>query len=434
MKSLVKQSQLYFIFSFVLLIIAGTLLLKMPVCYRGNEALSWSDAVFMATSASCITGLTSVPISQFTLVGQIIILLLVQIGGIGIMGLTASIILFLGRGMSFGNTMMMSNLSDNFSLRNTEGLLKMIISYTLHIEAIGAILLLGAFAWEGKFSFWQCLYYGIFHAVAGFCNAGFSPFDDSLQSFGPAIKLIVAFLIVAGGIGIYVIYDLMQSGRKVALLKIHTRLVVISSVILIVLGTLLIKLFEHLEGNAPIAWIDAFFMSVSSRTAGYVTVPLSELSPNSISMIIIFMMVGAAPGSTGGGMKVTVVGVAVLAIINTFLGNRRVLLFRREIAMDNILKSFTIIVTFVLLVAAGAAVLSPMLANTEQAVWFEAASALSTTGMSMDVTGVLPVPAKMLIMAFMFIGRIGPFTIFLFLLDREKISRISYPEERIIIG
>ena len=110
MKSLVKQSQLYFIFSFVLLIIAGTLLLKMPVCYRGNEALSWSDAVFMATSASCITGLTSVPISQFTLVGQIIILLLVQIGGIGIMGLTASIILFLGRGMSFGNTMMMSNL------------------------------------------------------------------------------------------------------------------------------------------------------------------------------------------------------------------------------------------------------------------------------------------------------------------------------------
>lgn len=434
MKSLVKQSQLYFMFSFVLLILAGTLLLKMPVCYRGAGALSWSDAAFMATSASCITGLTSVPISQFTLAGQIIILFLVQIGGIGIMGLTASIVLFLGRGMSLGNTMMMSNLSDNFSLRNTEGLLKMIISYTLHIEAIGAILLIGAFAWEGKFSFWQCLYYGIFHAIAGFCNAGFSPFDDSLQNFGPAIKLIVAFLIIAGGIGIYVIYDLMQSGRKVALLKIHTRLVVISSIVLIVLGTLLIKLFEHLEGNAPIAWIDAFFMSVSSRTAGYVTVPLNELSPNSISMIIIFMMIGAAPGSTGGGMKVTVVGVAVLAIINTFLGNRRVLLFRREIAMDNILKSFTIIVTFVLLVAAGAAVLSPMLANTEQAVWFEAASALSTTGMSMDVTGVLPIPAKMLIMAFMFIGRIGPFTIFLFLLDREKISRISYPEERIIIG
>ena len=162
--------------------------------------------------------------------------------------------------------------------------------------------------------------------------------------------------------------------------------------------------------------------------------PLSELSPNSISMLIIFMMIGAAPGSTGGGMKVTVVGVAVLAIINTFMGNRRVLLFRREIAMDNILKSFTIIVTFVLLVAGGAAVLSPMLAHSEQAVWFEAASALSTTGMSMDVTSALPTPAKMLIITFMFIGRIGPFTIFLFLLDREKVSRISYPEERIIIG
>lgn len=421
-------------FSFVLLMLLGTLVLKMPFCYRGAGALSWSDAAFMATSASCITGLTSVPISQFTLAGQIIILFMVQIGGIGIMGLTASIVLFLGRGMSLGNTMMMSNLSDNFSLRHTEGLLKMIIGYTLNIEAIGAILLIGAFALEGRFTFWECVYYGIFHSIAGFCNAGFSPFDDSLQNFGPAIKLIVAFLIIAGGIGIYVIYDLMQSGRNVALLKIHTRLVMISSIALIILGTLLIKLFEYLEGNAPIAWIDAFFMSVSSRTAGYITVPLSELSPNSISMLIIFMMIGAAPGSTGGGMKVTVVGVAVLAIINTFLGNRRVLLFRREIAMDNILKSFTIIVTFVLLVAVGAAVLSPMLSHTEQAVWFEAASALSTTGMSMDVTGALPIPAKMLIITFMFIGRIGPFTIFLFLLDREKISRISYPEERIIIG
>ena len=434
MKNLVKQSQLYFIFSFVLMMAVGTLLLKIPFCYRGEGSLSWADAAFMASSASCITGLTSIPISQFTLIGQMIILLLVQVGGIGIMGLTASIVLFLGRGMSLGDTMMMSNLNDKFSLRNTESMLKMIVSYVFNIEAIGAVLLIGAFMLEKRFSFWECIYYGIFHSIAGFCNAGFSPFDDSLQSFGPAVKLIVAFLIVAGGIGIYVIYDIMQTRNRVSMLKIHTRLVVISSVILIVLGTLLIKLFEHLEGNAPIAWIDAFFMSVSSRTAGYVTVPLSELSPNSISMIIIFMMIGAAPGSTGGGMKVTVVGVAVLAIINTLLGNRRVLLFRREIAMDNILKSFTIIVTFVLLVAAGAAVLSPMLEHVEQAVWFEAASALSTTGMSMDVTGALPVPAKMLIIVFMFIGRIGPFTIFLFLLERERISRISYPEERIIIG
>ena len=258
MKSLVKQSQLYFIFSFALLMLIGTLVLKMPFCYRGEGALSWADAAFMATSASCITGLTSVPISQFTLAGQIVILFMVQIGGIGIMGLTASIVLFLGRGMSLGNTMMMSNLNDNFSLRNTESMLKMIISYVFNIEAIGAILLIGAFMLENKFSFWECIYYGIFHSIAGFCNAGFSPFDDSLQSFGPAIKLIVAFLIISGGIGIYVIYDVMQSRSRVSMLKIHTRLVMISSIILIILGTLLIKLFEHLEGNAPIAWIDAF--------------------------------------------------------------------------------------------------------------------------------------------------------------------------------
>ena len=123
MKSLVKQSQLYFIFSFVALMLIGTFVLKMPFCYRGTEALSWSDAAFMSTSAVCITGLTTVPVSEFTLAGQLILLFMVQIGGIGIMALTASIVLFLGKGMSFGNTMMMSNLSDNFSFRNTEGLL-----------------------------------------------------------------------------------------------------------------------------------------------------------------------------------------------------------------------------------------------------------------------------------------------------------------------
>ena len=434
MKSLVKQSQLYFIFSFVALMGLGTLLLKIPYCYRGENVLSWGDAVFMATSSVCITGLTSVPISDFTLLGQVIILILVQLGGIGVMTLTASIALFLGGGMSFGNTMMMSNLSDNFSLRNTEGLLKTVIGYTFNIEAVGAILLIIGFMLEGRYTFWQSCYYGVFHSIAGFCNAGFSPFDNSLQGFGVMIKLTVAFLIISGGIGIYVIYDLLHSRRKITMLQIHTRLVLISSVLLIVGGTVLIKLFEYLEGNAPIAWIDAFFMSVSSRTAGYCTVPLNEMSPNSISMIVIFMMIGAAPGSTGGGMKVTVVALAVLAIINTFMGNRRVLLFRREISMDHVLKSFTIIVTFVILVAVGSAILSPMVDNKEQTVWFETASALSTTGMSMGLTGVLPLAAKMLIMLFMFIGRIGPFTVLLFLMDREKVSRISYPEERIIIG
>ncbi|MBE6368304.1 MAG: potassium transporter [Lentisphaerae bacterium] len=434
MKSLVKQSQLYFMFSFLGMIAAGSLLLRLPFCYKGEETLAWSDAFFMSTSAVCITGLTSVPISDFTLLGQVIILLLVQIGGIGVMALTASIVLFLGRGMSLGDTLMMSNLSDNFSLRRTESLLKTIVLYTFNIEAVGAVLLSAAFMLEGRFGFWQSCYYGIFHSVAAFCNAGFSPFDDSLQSMGWMVKVVVALLIIAGGIGIYVIYDLLHNRRKVALLQIHTRLVVISSLLLIVLGMVFIKLFEHWEGNEDIAWVDAFFMSVSARTAGYCTVPLNDLSPNSISLVIIFMMIGAAPGSTGGGMKVTVVALAVLAILNTFMGNRRVLIFRREIATDNILKSFTIIVTFVLLVVMGAAVLSPMLEHSEQAILFEAASALSTTGMSMDVTGALPVAAKFLLIIFMFIGRIGPFTIFLFLLDREKVSRIRYPEERIIIG
>ncbi len=432
--SLVKQGQLYFIFSFLALIGLGTLALKVPFCYHAEPPLAWLDALFTATSAVCVTGLATVPLSNFTFAGQLVVLLLIQLGGIGIMTLTASIILWLGRGMSFGNTMMMSNLSDNFSVRNTEGLLKTVMSYTFSIEAAGALLLLAGFLLDGRYGFLESCYYGIFHAVSAFCNAGFSPFDESLIGASPMVKLTVSALIVAGGIGIYVIYDLSHKRRQLGMLKIHTRLVLITSAVLIVLGTLGLRWFETLSDHPTIPWIDALFQSVSARTAGFNSVNIGELSQNSNSLLMILMMIGASPGSTGGGMKTTVAALAVLAIVNTFLGNRRVLLFRREISIDNILKSFTIIVTFVLLVVLGATVLSPMIESSVQAVLFEATSALSTTGLSMGLTAGLPPPAKLLLIVYMFIGRIGPFTMFLFLLGREKVSRVSYPEERIIIG
>lgn len=432
--SLVKQSQLYFIFSFALLIAAGTLVLKLPICYESGGVLGWIDALFTVTSAVCVTGLSTVAMSHFTLTGQIVVLILIQLGGIGIITLTASIILWLGRGMSFGNTMIMSNLSDNFSMRHTEGLLKTVMTYVFGIEAVGAMVLIAGFMLDGRFTFMQSCYYGIFHSISAFCNAGFSPFDTSFVGMSALIKITVMALIFSGGLGIYVIYDLTHFDRKQGMLKIHTRVVLITSIILIGFGAIGLHGFEYLNGREPLHWIDAFFQSVSARTAGFNSVDIGNLSQNSNSLLILLMMIGASPGSTGGGMKTTVVALAALALINTLMGNNRVLLFRREIPMSNILKSFTIIVTFVLLVMAGTAVMMVWVAAPSLAVMFETTSALSTTGLSMGLTPTLPPAAKLLLIIYMFLGRIGPFTMFLFLLGREKVSRISYPEERIIIG
>ena len=432
--SLVKQGQLYFIFSFLALIALGTLVLMLPFCYQGEGPLNWLDALFTATSASCITGLTTVKISNFTPAGQVVVLLLIQLGGIGIMTLTASIILWLGRGMSFGNTMMMSNLSDNFSMRRTEGLLKTVVTYVFFIEAVGALALIVGFALDGRFRFGESCWYGIFLSISSFCNAGITPFDDSLVGMSFMVKTVVMVLIVAGGIGIYVIYDLTHFDRKQEMLKIHTRIVLITSAILIVVGALGLRCFEYWSGHEMISWTDAFFQSVSARTAGFNSVHLGDLAQNSNSLLILLMMIGGSPGSTAGGMKTTVVALAFLALISTVTGNNRVLLFRREIPMSYILKSFTIIVTFVLLVISGAAILNMTLEAPALSVMFEATSALSTAGLSSGLAPTLAPSGKLLLIVYMFIGRIGPFTMFLFLLGREKVSRISYPEERIIIG
>ena len=433
--SLVKQSQFYFIFSFVALTVLGTLILKLPICYEGEGGLRWIDAFFTAASASCITGLTTVDINEFSPVGQAVVVLLMQTGGIGFMTLTAGIIIWLGRGMNFGNTMMMSNLSDNFSMRHTEGLLKTVVNYVFMIEAAGAAALIAIFLWEGKTGVLKSIWNGIFLAISSFCNAGFAPMQDSLMGVSAAVKLVVMALTVLGGIGIYVIYDLTHFRRRQGdMLKIHTRLVLITSAVLIVAGALGLRGFEYWAGHDDFTWMDAFFQSVSARTAGFCTVHVDKLSQNSNSLIIVLMMIGGSPGSMAGGMKTTVVALAFLALINTFTGNPRVLIARREIPMSYVLKSFTIIVTFVLLVLAGAAVMNATLDKPSLDVLFEAASALSTTGLSSGIAPGLPVSGKLLLIVYMFIGRIGPFTIFLFLLGREKVSRVSYPEERIIIG
>ena len=431
--SFIKKSQLYFIISFLVMIAAGTVLLKLPLIRSNGTPLEWIDALFVATSSICITGLLPLPLSSLNLPGQLLVLALIQLGGIGIMTLTTSVILMMGRQLSFGNTLLMSNISDRFVLRGTENLTRTVIRYALICEGIGFVLLLPSFWFGGDHSFLESFYLALYHAIAGFCNAGMSPLDGSLAGVPAVVKMVVALLIICGGLGVYAIYDLQGAYLYRRRLRAQTRLILAASAILLIGGMGLLWLLQYQCGN-PISWVDAFFQSATARSCGYTAVPLETLSDGSLALLMVLMLIGGAPGSTAGGMKVTTVALAVTAIYNTFKGNNRVLLFHREIPIFNVLKAFVLILTYVLLLAGGTIMLQALTPCEGQWATFETVSALATVGLEIPYTDPLTMSGKIFLIFYMFLGRVGLFTFFLFLLSREHQSSLVYPEERVIVN
>lgn len=431
---LIKTGQIYFISSFLGLILIGTLLLKMPLVTHVSGPLSWLDAWFTATSAVCVTGLTCVTTSGFNIAGQVIILFLIQLGGLGIMTLTVSIIMLLAGRVSMSSQVMMSNVSDNFPIKGINQLIKTVVYYTFAIEIVGFVVLFLGFNYgKLKLSWGQALYNAWFHSISAFCNAGFSTWDSSLVGAGPLVKMTVALLIILGGLGVYVIYDLIHFRRSEKMLRIHSRLVLWTSLILILGGTVFIKWLEQAQGT-QIPWLDAFFQSVTCRTAGFNTVEISVLHTSTLIIMIVLMLIGASPGSTGGGMKTTTAALVFISVYNTIKGNRSVLLMKRQIAESNILKAFTTMFIFLVLLLVASTLIAFADGLRMQETIFEAASALGTVGLTVGVSMKAGASAKMVLIALMFLGRVGPFTFFLFLLSKERKTKLIYPEERIILG
>lgn len=445
----VKRGQLFFLASFAAMIAAGTCLLALPLG-TPQENYPFINAVFMAVSSVCLTGLATNDICEFSFIGQLIILLLVQLGAIGIMTLSASILLALGRGLSFSNALMISKLNDNFSLRGAESLTRTVVRYTLCCEGAGAVLIYIGLMFNDPaangFGLGELCridrylinaWHAVFLAVSGFCNAGFSPIPGSLSKTNMLVQGAVALLGILGGLGIYVIYDLREwVQKKRHFLRLHSKVVLSTSAVLLLLGMLCVFILS-LDRGQSLSLFDAFCLSAFSRTAGFSTLEgISFLSPGALLVLIILMLIGGAPGSTAGGMKVTTVAVAFAAIRNTLQGNREVLIFKRSIGMEAVLRGFTMLVIFLLLFCIGGTVLH-LLAPENIPLFdtmFETASALTTTGLSMGVTSKLTAGGKFFIILLMIIGRLGPFSILLFLLSREKPGKLKYPEERIIIG
>ena len=431
--SFVKKSQLLFLFSFCVLIAAGTLLLKLPGVFPGE--LKWIDAVYTATSAVCVTGLSVVPICEFTFIGQLIILLLIQIGGIGIVTLSASFVLFLGKHFSFNEKLMMSTLNDDFSLRNSEVLIKLVARYTMTCETVGAVIIFAGNLIHGE-KFFSALWHSIFIAIASFCNAGLSPYPDSVMSLSRISQFGSALMILTGSLGIYVIYDIMQRfyGKRL-FLHAYSKLVIWATATLLVIAAFLFRHLGTTQGTM-LPWLDACYMAVSSCSAGYNSVQVDQLNDVSLVLCMFLMLVGGAPGSTAGGLKISTVAIAAAAIWNTITGNRQTIVFRRQIPQENVMKAFAVITLFAILVVAGS--IAVKLTNPNQdlgCLLFESVSAICTVGLSIaDTSAKMTLSGKIVTILLMYIGRIGPLTLLIFLLAREKPGKVQYPEERIIIG
>ena len=433
--SFVKKGQALLLLSFALLVVIGTALLLLPGILK-TGTLPFIDALFMSCSAVCLTGLSSVQLSDFTIAGQAVLLLLIQCGSIGIMSLSAMILLVIGRGLSFSNTLMINNLNDGFSLRNTEHLIRTITGYTFISEGIGFILMFPGFLLENH-GLWKSLWYSLFFSIGSFCNSGFSPLPGSMITLSRYIQSCGMVLIIAGGLGVYVVYDLLQYIRgKKRNLCLHSRIVLWTTIILMAAGTVLLFILSRTD-KVSMSLFDALFLSISSRTAGYCTTDPGVLSYSCQMVVIVLMLIGGSPGGTAGGIKTSTIAVAFAALSSSFRGDSRVILSKRTIPVNSVLRAFTIIVIFILTACAGAILLESLSPGgiTALRCFFESASAISTSGLSTgNATAEWNIPCKTVLILFMFAGRVGPLTVMLFFMGREKPERLRYPEERVIVG
>ena len=437
-----------FILSFAGVILLGAFALWFPFSASKNP-LTFIDALFMSTSGVCVTGLATVDIGKdLSLIGQIITLVLFQIGGLGI--ITFSVFLFgiMGRGISFKEREIIQSVFMHTPRRDFLVILKSVLLFTLIIETVGTLLLFIRFSRD--FSWGQALYTSVYHAVSAFNNCGYSLFSDSLMGYQGdwIVNLTIMGLLILGGIGFVVLHELMAKWKgSQKRLSVHTKIVLITTGFLIVSGALLLYLFEQneiLKDLDPATRIlVCFFQSVSPRTCGFNTVDLALLTNGAILLIMILMFIGASPGSTGGGIKTTSAALLFLMIWNRFKGHDEVNVFNRTIPKEILTRTISIIIasafsvsliTSVLLLAGGANL--PPLESRHFFVeyLFETISAFGTVGLSMNVTPKLNEIQKIAVIIMMFAGRVGPLTLAFSLAAASSKGEITYAEETVMVG
>lgn len=435
--------------SFAFVILCGALLLMMPRATTVGNSLSFIDALFTSTSAVCVTGLIVVDTaSAFTDLGKFIIFFLIQIGGLGIMTLTTFFATILAGGMSFKVSILMRDLLSEDSLIEVRSLLFKITAFTISIELIGAVFLYTSLG--GCFYNFDIALFSnsLFHSVSAFCNAGFSIYTNGLGDLrfinNYMFISVIMFLVVTGGLSFAVMSNIMQKfnfrlGKIKRKLNLISKIVIISTLILIVLGTFLIMLFsENTELGKMGFWDNLFhslFLSITARTAGFNTLPIDGIGIPVMFVVMMLMWIGASPGSTGGGVKNSTIVLAFLGLINMVTGKGRIELFKREIENDSVQKALLVIFSSIFVLGISCIVLIFIERSIDPLnLIFECVSAISTVGLTRGVTSLLSNPGKILIVVLMFIGRIGVLTFFMSFYIPKRLPSYNLPRVNIPVG
>lgn len=440
-KRWVKKPELIISLSFLILILIGAILLTLPIASKSGKSIGFINALFTSASASCVTGLVVVnTTSYWSVFGKFVIILLIQMGGLGTMLIISLVSLILGRKIGLTERLLIKEGAGLDSYSGIVKLSKNIIIFSLVVEFMGAsVLYIRLNQIYGSFT---GLIYSIFHSISAFCNAGFDIFGNSLVDFKGdlVINLSIAFLIIIGGLGYSVFYDIYKS-RRFRKLALHSKVALTITAFLILFGTISFYLLENKEISMhgftqKEKILSSFFMSVTSRTAGFNSLNIGLMKGSSVVLTILLMFIGASPASTGGGIKTTTFGVLVMSTFSVLRGDEEVSIFKKRIPMEVILRS--IIIFFL---ASGIVLFVSMVITLIEGekfffldILYETVSAFATVGITRGITPFLSNISKIILTFLMFIGRVGPTTVALGVLKRKNKKLIKYAKGKIIVG
>lgn len=429
---------------FLVIILIGATLLSLPISSKSGEFTSFFTALFTATSATCVTGLVLVDTyTHWNSFGQGVILVMIQIGGLGFMTMATLFSFILRRKITLKERLVMTNALNISSVSGVVRLTKRILYGTFLFEGVGAFILSLRFIPE--FGILGGIKRGIFLSVSAFCNAGFDILGHNTQFNSltdyvtdPVVNITIALLIILGGVGFFVWGDIIGTKRRYST---HTKITLIATSVLLVSGTFLFLLFEY---NNPLTIGDmtffekllaSFFQSTTTRTAGFNTISQADLTDSSLFLTYIFMFIGGSPGSTAGGIKTLTIAILILVAIRLVSGRTKVTLMSRNINNRVIMNSLSIFIIGISCVAVGILALTYLEPFPFDAIIYEVVSAFATVGLSFGITGQLTMLSQMILMVLMFLGRVGVLTLgFSLFMGHKKDSKISYPDGVILIG
>lgn len=448
--------------SFFLIICIGTGLLMLPRCTV--DGISWVNALFVSTSAVCVTGLVPVDVATtFTSLGQLVIIILIQIGGLGVMTLTCFFAMFFMGNTSVYNQLAVRDMISSDSLSSLLSTVIYILFFTLVIEGAGMLVLFLSIHGTLGMTVQQEMVFAAFHSISAFCNAGFSTLSENLgnplvMQHHNLLYITISVLIILGGIGFPILVNFkhiagyhlkrlfyfIRTGKRDRqrirhLYNLNTKIVLLTTLILLTGGTIAILLFEWNGAFAgmsmPDKWVQAFFNATCPRTAGFTSIGLTSFSLQSLLLMLLLMFIGGAAQSTAGGVKVNAFAAAVLSLFAVIRGKSRVEVFRRQLSVDSIRRSNATLVMYLMILFLGVFVLSVLEPHASLlALVFECTSALSTVGSSLGLTPALGETGKLFVSLLMFIGRVGVITIVLGFVPPQKHTKYKYPDDNLIIN